>query len=173
MGESTLGNEKVKTREKKKHTHTDTLITMSTGNSNSSSGRSSTATSTNSSETSAETVTRQQSQVFNLSPSPQQPMYYQYYRRQTPEEDYLSTQQGIDILVKQRQQLVDQLTKHYRKLYRSNEIESLLKFSQQIDSIMRLRGFSIVPSPNPSSRTRRRLALPPMERGVTIHDQKF
>merc|ERR1712156_523553 len=170
MGESTLGNEKVKTRKRKKK---NTLITMSTGNSNSSSGRSSTTTSTNS-ETSAETVTRQQTaQVFNLSPSPQQPMYYQYFRRQTPEEDYLSTQQGIEILVKQRQQLVDQLTKHYRKLYRSNEIESLLKFSQQIDSIMRLRGFSIVPSPNPSSRTRRRLALPPMERGVTIHDQKF
>merc|ERR1712156_740294 len=171
MGESTLGNEKVKTRKRKKNT----LITMSTGNSNSSSGRSSTTTSTNS-ETSAETVTRQQTaQVFNLSPSPQQPMYYQYFRRQTPEEDYLSTQQGIEILVKQRQQLVDQLTKHYRKLYRSNEIENLLKFSQQIDSIMRLRGFSIVPSPNPSSRTRRRLALPPsnMERGVTIHDQKF
>jgi len=100
-------------------------------------------------------------------------MYYQYYRRQTPEEDYLSTQQGIEILVKQRQQLVDQLTKHYRKLYRSNQIESLLKFSEQIDSIMRLRGFQIVPSPKPSSRTQRRLALPPMERGVTIHDQKF
>jgi len=147
---------------------------MSSGsaNSNSSSGRSSTTTSTNS-DNSAETVTRQQSHVFNLSTSPQQPMYYQYYRRQTPEEDYLSTQQGIEILVKQRQQLVDQLTKHYRKLYRSNDIESMLKFSQQIDSIMRLRGFSIVPSPNPSSRTRRRLALPPMERGVTIHDQKF
>jgi len=147
---------------------------MSTGsaNSNSSSGRSSATTSTNS-DNSAETVTRQQSHVFNLSTSPQQPMYYQYYRRQTPEEDYLSTQQGIEILVKQRQQLVDQLTKHYRKLYRSNDIESMLKFSQQIDSIMRLRGFSIVPSPNPSSRTRRRLALPPMERGVTIHDQKF
>merc|ERR1712223_32317 len=171
MGESTLGNEKVKTRKKEKKRKK-----MSTGsnsaNSNSSSGRSSATTSTNS-DTSAETVTRQQPHVFNLSTSPQQPMYYQYYRRQTPEEDYLSTQQVIEILVKQRQQLVDQLTKHYRKLYRSNEIESLLKFSQQIDSIMRLRGFSIVPSPNPSSRTRRRLALPPMERGVTIHDQKF
>lgn len=126
-----------------------------------------------SSDTSAETVTRQQPHVFNLSQSPQQPMYYQYYRRQTPEEDYLSTQQGIEILVKQRQQLVDQLTKHYRKLYRSNQIENLLQFSQQLDSIMKLRGFSIVPSPNPSSRARRRLALPPMERGVTIHDQKF
>merc|ERR1711997_1331885 len=170
MGESTLGNEKVKTRKKRKKKK------MSTGsnsaNSNSSSGRSSATTSTNS-DNSAETVTRQPPHVFNLSTSPQQPMYYQYYRRQTPEEDYLSTQQGIEILVKQRQQLVDQLTKHYRKLYRSNDIESMLKFSQQIDSIMRLRGFSIVPSPNPSSRTRRRLALPPMERGVTIHDQKF
>jgi hypothetical protein len=144
---------------------------MSAGNSSNSSvsGRSS----SNSSDTSAETVTRQQPHVFNLSQSPQQPMYYQYYRRQTPEEDYLSTQQGIEILVKQRQQLVDQLTKHYRKLYRSNQIENLLQFSQQLDSIMKLRGFSIVPSPNPSSRARRRLALPPMERGVTIHDQKF
>ena len=47
-----------------------------------------------SSDTSAETVTRQQPHVFNLSQSPQQPMYYQYYRRQTPEEDYLSTQQA-------------------------------------------------------------------------------
>merc|ERR1739847_44793 len=129
---------------------------MSSGsaNSNSSSGRSSTTTSTNS-DNSAETVTRQQSHVFNLSTSPQQPMYYQYYRRQTPEEDYLSTQQGIEILVKQRQQLVDQLTRHYRKLYRSNQIENLLQFSQQLDSIMKLRGFSIVPSPNPSSRARR------------------
>merc|ERR1739838_294503 len=147
--ESTLGNKKV-----------------SAGNSSNSSvsGRSS-----SNSDTSAETVTRQQPHVFNLSQSPQQPMYYQYYRRQTPEEDYLSTQQGIEILVKQRQQLVDQLTKHYRKLYRSNQIENLLQFSQQLDSIMRLRGFSIVPSPNPSSRARRRLALPPMERGVTIH----
>merc|ERR1719237_2063419 len=91
---------------------------MSAGNSSNSSvsGRSS-----SNSETSAETVTRQQPHVFNLSQSPQQPMYYQYYRRQTPEEDYLSTQQGIEILVKQRQQLVDQLTKHYRKLYRSNQ----------------------------------------------------
>merc|ERR1739838_957786 len=169
MGESTLGNEKVKTRKKVKKRKK-----MSTGsaNSNSSSGRSSATTSTNS-DNSAETVTRQQPHVFNLSTSPQQPMYYQYYRRQTPEEDYLSTQQGIEILVKQRQQLVDQLTKHYRKLYRSNQIENLLQFSHQLDSIMKLRGFSIVPSPNPSSRARRRLALPPMERGVTIHDQKF
>merc|ERR1712025_274923 len=172
MGESTLGNEKVKTRKKEKKKEKKMSTGSNSANSNSSSGRSSATASTNS-DTSAETVTRQQPQVFNLSPSPQQPMYYQYYRRQTPEEDYLSTQQGIDILVKQRQQLVDQLTKHYRKLYRSNEIENFLKFSQQIDSIMRLRGFSFVPSPNPSSRVRRRLALPPMERGVTIHDQKF
>merc|ERR1712087_1105900 len=166
MGESTLGNEKVKTRKKseKKKKKKKMSTGSNSANSNSSSGRSSATTSTNS-DTSAETDTRQPPHVFNLSTSPQQPMYYQYYRRQTPEEDYLSTQQGIEILVKQRQQLVDQLTKHYRKLYRSNDIESMLTFSQQIDSIMRLRGFSIVPSPNPS-RTRRRLALPPMERGV-------
>merc|ERR1712117_974604 len=168
MGESTLGNEKVKTRKKretkKKKCPLEAIVPIAT------------VPRVAPVPQLALTVTqvpRQQPHVFNLSTSPQQPMYYQYYRRQTPEEDYLSTQQGIEILVKQRQQLVDQLTKHYRKLYRSNEIESLLKFSQQIDSIMRLRGFSIVPSPNPSSRTRRRLALPPMERGVTIHDQKF
>ena len=74
------------------------------------SGRSS----SNSSESSAETVQR------NF-PTNQ----FQYFRRQTPEEDYLSTQQGIEILVQERQQLVDQLTVHYRKLQRSNEIEKL------------------------------------------------
>jgi len=36
----------------------------------------------------------------------------------------------------------------------------------------RLKGLAFVPSPNPS-RARRRLALPPIERGVTIQDQKF
>ena len=120
---------------------------MSTDSSQS--GRSS----SNSSVTSADTVTRNQVCIGTLtqqqqngtlfvaaadpSQSPTTQMYYQYFRRQTPEEDYLSTQQGIGILVQQRQQLVDQLTQHYRKLYRSNEIENLLKFSQQIDSIMR------------------------------------
>merc|ERR1711994_470695 len=168
MGESTLGNEKVKTRKKRekkeKKCPLEAIVPIATVPR---------VAPVPQLAPTVTQVTRQQPHVFNLSTSPQQPMYYQYYRRQTPEEDYLSTQQGIEILVKQRQQLVDQLTKHYRKLYRSNEIESLLKFSQQIDSIIRLRGFSIVPSPNPSSRTRRRLALPPMERGVTIHDQKF
>ena len=86
---------------------------------------------------SAETVTRPTSGQSGQSHGVYQPMYYQYIRRQTPEEDYLSTQQGIEILVKQRQELVDQLTKHYRKLHRSNDIEQMLKFSQQIDSIMR------------------------------------
>jgi len=100
-----------------------TKLSMST-----SSGRSSSTGSD-----SAETVTRPTSAGQNV----YQPMYYQYIRRQTPEEDYLSTQQGIEILVKQRQELVDQLTKHYRKLHRSNDIEQMLKFSQQIDSIMR------------------------------------
>ena len=101
----------------------DKKLSMST-----SSGRSSSTGSD-----SAETVTRPTSAGQNV----YQPMYYQYIRRQTPEEDYLSTQQGIEILVKQRQELVDQLTKHYRKLHRSNDIEQMLKFSQQIDSIMR------------------------------------
>ena len=103
------------------------LIKMST-----SSGRSSSTGSD-----SAETVTRPTSGQSGQSHGVYQPMYYQYIRRQTPEEDYLSTQQGIEILVKQRQELVDQLTKHYRQLHRSNDIEQMLKFSQQIDSIMR------------------------------------
>merc|ERR1712051_378785 len=93
MGESTLGNEKVKTtRASRKVNEKIVKKKMSAGNSSNSSvsGRSS----SNSSDTSAETVTRQQPHVFNLSQSPQQPMYYQYYRRQTPEEDYLSTQQS-------------------------------------------------------------------------------
>lgn len=111
------------------------MSTASADSETSISGRSS----SNSSENSAETVTRNH-HVFRgqvLQPHQHPPMYYQYFRRQTPEEDYLSTQQGIGILVQQRQQLVDQLTAHYRKLYRSNDIENMLKFSQQIDSIMR------------------------------------
>ena len=59
------------------------------------------------------------------------------YRRMTPEEDLLATQQGIDLLVKQRQTLVDQLVKHHNQLARSNEKESLREFSRQIDTIMR------------------------------------
>ena len=103
-----------------------------------SSGRSS-----SSGSDSAETVTRPNSGtpgvsgvVVGLPGVPGVP-FYQFCRRATPEEDYLSTQQGIEILVKQRQELVDQLTRHYRKLHRSNDIEQMLKFSQQIDSIMR------------------------------------
>ena len=59
------------------------------------------------------------------------------YRRMSPEEDLIATQQGIDILVKQRSQLVEKLVRHHSNLVRSNEIESLYKFSKQIDSIMR------------------------------------
>ena len=56
----------------------------------------------------------------------------------TPEEDLLATQQGIDLLVKQRQSLVDKLVVHHNQLARTNEKESLLQFSRQIDTIMRL-----------------------------------
>ena len=68
-----------------------------------------------SSDTSAETVTRQQpfGHVFNLSQSPQQPMYYQYYRRQTPEEDYLSTQQAKSLYISRAVTLVEQDTIDY------------------------------------------------------------
>ena len=59
------------------------------------------------------------------------------YRRMTPEEDLIATQQGIDILVKQRSELVNQLVHHHNKLLRTNEIESLTQFSKQIDAIMR------------------------------------
>ena len=55
----------------------------------------------------------------------------------SPEEDLLATQQGIDLLVKQRQALVDKLVIHHNQLSRTNEKESLLQFSRQIDSIMR------------------------------------
>jgi len=156
---------------------------MSTGSDHSCSGRSS-STSTSEKiisdgENSTSSVTTQSPTnnplgLISNSESPSSQLFH-FYRRQTPEEDLLSTLSGIDILVKQRQELVDKLVQHHRKLYRSNEIENLLKFSQQIDSIMRLRGFSIMPSPTSTTRARRRLALPPsnMERGVTIHDQKF
>ena len=60
------------------------------------------------------------------------------YRRMTPEEDLLATQQGIDLLVKQRQSLVDKLVVHHNQLARTNEKETLLQFSRQIDTIMRL-----------------------------------
>jgi len=96
------------------------------------------------------------------------------YRRMTPEEDLLATQQGIDLLVKQRQTLVDQLVKHHNQLTRSNEKESLREFSRQIDTIMRMRGFSIMPSPNPAKfhRVRQLQNKKPgngkIERGVTF-----
>ena len=65
------------------------------------------------------------------------------YRRMTPGEDLLATQQGIDLLVKQRQTLVDQLVKHHNQLARTNEKETLLQFSRQIDTIMRYEFFYI------------------------------
>ena len=55
----------------------------------------------------------------------------------TPEEDLLATQQGIDLLVKERQALVDKLVLHHNRLARANQKESLVKFSRQIDTIMR------------------------------------
>ena len=121
---------------------------MSTGSDNHScSGRSSTSTSSekitsdgeNSSNRSSVTTQSPTNNPLGLISNSQSPsaQLFQFYRRQTPQEDLLSTLSGIDILVKQRQELVDKLVQHHRKLYRSNEIENLLKFSQQIDSIMR------------------------------------
>jgi len=114
---------------------------------NSSAGQNRTATSNVSPNTSIGGIT--------LSPAGPLSLNYGYlpfpcYRRMTPEEDLLATQQGIDLLVKQRQTLVDQLVKHHDQLARTNEKESLLQFSRQIDTIMRMRGFSIMPSPNPA-----------------------
>ena len=118
---------------------------MSTGSDHSCSGRSS-STSTSEKiisdgENSTSSVTTQSPTnnplgLLSNSESLSSQLFH-FYRRQTPEEDLLSTLSGIDILVKQRQELVDKLVQHHRKLYRSNEIENLLKFSQQIDSIMR------------------------------------
>jgi hypothetical protein len=114
---------------------------------NSSAGQNQTAISNGSTNTS----------IGGIALSPAGPLSLNYgylpfpcYRRMTPEEDLLATQQGIDILVKQRQALVDQLVKHHDQLARTNEKESLLQFSRQIDTIMRMRGFSIMPSPNPA-----------------------
>ena len=45
--------------------------------------------------------------------------------------------QGINVLVKQRSDLVNKLVQHHNKLLRSNEIDSLTNFSRQIDAIMR------------------------------------
>jgi len=91
------------------------------------------------------------------------------YRRMTPEEDLIATQQGINLLVKQRSDLVNKLVQHHNKLLRSNEIDSLTNFSRQIDAIMRIRGIAVMPSPNPSS-----LRAPPLpkktkiKRGITF-----
>ena len=119
---------------------------MSTGSDHSCSGRSSSTSSekitsdgenSNTSSATTQSPTNNPLGLIYNSQSPYSAQLFQFYRRQTPEEDLLSTLSGIDILVKQRQDLVDKLVQHHRKLYRSNEIENLLKFSQQIDSIMR------------------------------------
>lgn len=144
----------------------------SNGNSSESSGRSS-ASSTGS----------QATVHVNLSSiGPSSYLVLPLYRRMTPEEDLISTLQGINLLVSQRQELVNQLTKHYRSLQRSNEIESLFKFSQKIDSIMRIRGIPVMPSPVLGVKTMsggRQQGQQPLqqhqrvERGVTFQWQEF
>ena len=59
------------------------------------------------------------------------------YRRMSPQEDLMATLLGIDVLVRQRQQLINQLVQHHHKLSRKNEIGSLVDFSKEIDRIMK------------------------------------
>ncbi|TRY76532.1 hypothetical protein TCAL_17023 [Tigriopus californicus] len=64
-----------------------------------------------------------------------------YYRRMTPQEDLMATLLGIDVLVRQRQDMINQLMNHHQRLSRQNEIGSLTNFSKEIDRIMKMRGF--------------------------------
>ena len=59
------------------------------------------------------------------------------FRRMTPQEDMLATLLGIDVLVRQRAQLVQQLVGHHGRLARKNEIGALVQFSREIDRIMK------------------------------------
>ena len=60
-----------------------------------------------------------------------------FYRRMTPSEDLVATLLGIDVLVRQRQELIDRLVGHHQKLARRNEIGALTEFSKEIDRIMK------------------------------------
>eukprot|EP00095_Tigriopus_kingsejongensis_P002465 maker-scaffold1069_size64751-snap-gene-0.16 protein:Tk02465 transcript:maker-scaffold1069_size64751-snap-gene-0.16-mRNA-1 annotation:"hypothetical protein" len=64
-----------------------------------------------------------------------------FYRRMTPSEDLMATLLGIDVLVRQRQDLINQLVNHHERLSRKNEIGALTNFSQEIDRIMKMRGY--------------------------------
>ena len=49
----------------------------------------------------------------------------------------MATLLGIDVLVKQRQELINQLAQHHHGLVRKNEIGRLVDFSKEIDRIMK------------------------------------
>ena len=49
----------------------------------------------------------------------------------------MATLLGIDVLVKQRQELINQLATHHHGLVRKNEIGKLVDFSKEIDRIMK------------------------------------
>lgn len=59
------------------------------------------------------------------------------FRRMSPQEDLVATLQGIDVLVRQRQELINRLVGRHGQLSRRNEIGELLKFSKDIDDIMK------------------------------------
>jgi hypothetical protein len=58
------------------------------------------------------------------------------YRRMTPQEDLMATLLGIDVLVRQRQDIINQLVSHHHGLTRKKEIVKLTDFSKEIDRIM-------------------------------------
>jgi len=66
-----------------------------------------------------------------------------FYRRMTPQEDLLATLNGIDLLVKQRQELITRLVDHHQNLSRRREIGALVDFSKEIDRIMKMRGLMV------------------------------
>ena len=70
-------------------------------------------------------------------PPPAPMMAMPVYRRMTPQEDMMATLLGIDVLVRQRAALVQQLVGHHGRLARKNEIGALVQFSREIDRIMK------------------------------------
>uniref|UniRef100_A0A0K2U864 Uncharacterized protein n=1 Tax=Lepeophtheirus salmonis TaxID=72036 RepID=A0A0K2U864_LEPSM len=59
-----------------------------------------------------------------------------YYRRMTPEEDLLATISGIEVLLKQRQQLMQEFATVKK---RNIEINQFSQFSKSMDKVMSAR----------------------------------
>lgn len=74
--------------------------------------------------------------------SPPQPLLFLVgqpvcFRRMSPQEDLVATLSGIDVLLRQRQELIDRLVGRHKELSRRHEIGALVDFSKQIDAIMK------------------------------------